>query len=109
MIIYESAHIYITKDKDLRTRICNIDKVIDALTDSALKAAGTANLGEYDLDNGQTKIKTTYRNPTDITNAITAFEKVKQLWINQLNGRAIRLVDEKNFRRNRFGYGYQGF
>ncbi len=105
MITYDNFGLYIIKDRDLRSRICNIDKVIDALIVSAANSAGTANFSEYDLDNGQSKVKTVYRSPKDVSDAIMAFEKIKQMFINQLNGRTFRMIDEKNLMRtDRNGY-----
>lgn len=99
-MVYDSAYIYIDGGINLRDKITRIDAIITALEDSALKAAASGNISEYSLDDGQTKIKTVYRNATDVSNAISAFETIRQRWINQLNGRHMRFVDSKNFRRN---------
>lgn len=97
MAIFDSAAIYIDSAKTLREKIVRIDAIITALETSALKAAETGNISEYSLDDGQTKIKTAYRSPVDVQNSIDAFEKIKQRYVNQLNGRVMRLVDSKSF------------
>lgn len=97
MVTYDSAGVYITAVSDLQQRVARIDAVIAALEDAALKAAGAGHIGDYFLDDGQTKIKTAYRSPSELAASITAFEKIRQRYINQLNGRVMRLVDGKNF------------
>jgi hypothetical protein len=87
----------------LREKIARIDAIITALEDAALKGAATGHLDEVSLDDGQTKIKTLYRNVTQITASITGFEAIKQRYVNQLNGRSLRLVDAKNFYIGRYG------
>lgn len=94
---FDSADIYINQGIDVRAKIARINNIITALEDSALKAAASGNVSEYSLDDGQTKIRTVYRNAEDVASAINAFETVRQRWINQLNGRQVRLVDSKNF------------
>lgn len=96
-VYFDSAYIYINQGIDVRAKIARINNIITALEDSALKAAASGNVSEYSLDDGQTKIRTVYRNAEDVASAINAFETVRQRWINQLNGRQVRLVDSKNF------------
>ena len=106
MTYYDSFGIYITSKRTSRERIVAIDAVIDALINTSLDAAGSANMMEYDLDDGQSKIKTMYRSPDEITKAIFAFEKLKEMYINKLNKRTFRMVDEKQMMRiTRYGYG----
>jgi len=97
-MIYDSAAIYIDNAQTLEDKITRIDAVINALQISALKAAETGNISEYSLDDGQTKIKTAYRDVVQVASSISAFERIKQTYINQLNGRVMRLMDQKNFR-----------
>lgn len=97
-MIYDSAAIYIDSAQTLEDKITRIDAVINALQTSALKAAETGNISEYSLDDGQTKIKTAYRDVVQVASSISAFERIKQTYINQLNGRVMRLMDQKNFR-----------
>ena len=96
-VYFDSADIYINQGIDVQAKIARLNNIIKALEDSALKAAASGNVSEYSLDDGQTKIRTVYRNAEDVASAISAFETVRQRWINQLNGRQVRLVDSKNF------------
>lgn len=96
-VTYDSAAIYIQSADTLEAKVTAIDAIIDALLLTAATAAGSANYAEYSLDDGQTKIRTAYRDVADVYRGIQAFERLRQTYINRLNGRMIRLVDGKNF------------
>jgi hypothetical protein len=95
-VYYDSADVYIEKAADLLEKISRLDAIITALESTALKAAGTANIDEYMLNDGQTVIRTKYRDVQQVMAALMAFERLKQMYVNRLNGRAYRLVDGKN-------------
>jgi len=99
MVIYDSADIFVDEATDLRGRIDRLRLVIDALESSALKAASGGDITEYQLDDGQSKIKTTKGDSASIARSILAFEKILQMNVNKLNGRAIRLVDSRSTKR----------
>src|SRR3990167_65447 len=98
MVQYDSAQIYIDSATTLREKIVKIDLIIIALETTALKAASTDEISEYWLDDGQTKIKTVYKGADSVLKSIMAFESIKQMYINRLNGRVMRLVDSKNLK-----------
>lgn len=100
MVIYSSADIYIESCTTLRAKIAAISAIQDALLTSALKAAAKGSISQYSLNDGQTIISATYRNAKEINDAYTSFETVKQIYINRLNGRSVRLLDSKNFNGN---------
>lgn len=97
MVTYDSSLVYITAATTIEARLLACRNVIDALYVIAATGAGTANFESYELDDGQTKVFTKYRNANDIYLAITAFERLEQRYLNQLNGRRMRLVNSKNF------------
>lgn len=104
MIIFNSAAIYIDSKTTLKDKIAAMDAVILALQSTALRAAANEDIQEYWLDDGQTKIKTYYKSVEAIMRSIKAFETLKEMYVNKLNGRVVRLVDGKNFiRRNYYG------
>lgn len=98
MVIYDSAALYIEAQSGLQAKIIAIDAIIEALLITAVKAATNDNISEYSLNDGQTQIKTVYKGADAVVRSIKEFEKIKQLYVNRLNGRMIRLVDDKNFR-----------
>ncbi len=102
MVVFDSECIYVDSKTTISAKITALDNIISALMTTALKAASTGNLEEYSLDDGQTKIRTMYRSVDQIEKAITSFEKIRQMYINRLDGRMVRLIDGKNFVRNRY-------
>lgn len=97
MVTYNSAGVYIESCKTVREKIVAIDAIINALMLTAAKSASNDNILQYSLNDGQTVINTMYRGTKAIFQSIESFERLKQMYINKLNGRVIRLVDSKNF------------
>jgi len=95
---------YISSKKGLREKISAINELIDAMilrTTEAIDDIG-ASVDEYSMDDGQMKVRTKFRNIDDVTMGINALEKIKQRYVNQLNGRVIALKDIRGIRRCRF-------
>lgn len=101
MVIYNSAAIFIESSASLCDKIEKIDLVIAALETTALNSAANDHITEYQLDDGQTKIKTIYKGTDQILKSIDAFEKMKTRYINKLNGHSFRMVDSKSLRSRR--------
>lgn len=101
MVEYSSEFLYIDAASTLCDKITRIDSIIDALLTAALDAALSENITEYQLDDGQTKIKAIYRGTDAIFKSINVLERTKQIYVNRLNGRTFRLIDSRNLRRGR--------
>jgi len=101
MIEFDSATIYVQSATTLEDKIARYDAIITALETSVLAASEKAGVSEYSLDDGQVKIKSVYRNPDEVAATIKAFMAIREVYVNRLNGRHMRLVDSKNFVRNR--------
>ena len=99
MVIYDSAAIYIQSSTALCEKIAKIDSIIAALEDTALSSAANDNIEEYWLDDGQSKIKTTYKGTDEVFKSIHAFEKMRQIYVNRLNGFVVRMVDSRSLRK----------
>lgn len=97
MVYFDSADLYIESYSTNVAKIAAISAIQDALLSSALKAAAKGDISEYMLNDGQTIIKTVYRSGAEIQKAWNDFERIKQIYINRVNGRMVRLVDSKNF------------
>lgn len=97
MVEYDSALIYLQSKTDAKSKIIAIDAIIDQLLLTAAKGALAEDVTEYWLDDGQSKIKTVRRGVAAITKSIEELEKLKQLYINRINGRVFVLRDSKNF------------
>ena len=100
MIYYDSADIYVLSLDTKVAQISAIQKIQDALLAQALQAASKGAISEYMLNDGQTIIKATYRSAKEVKDAWLAFEQIKQIFINSINGRSVRLIDSKNLLRN---------
>jgi len=106
MIYYDSLAIFINSASELKDRIKNIKLVMSALRAQRLAVAlnpNQANVSEYILDDGQTRISTTYRGLDQIDKSMRALERELQDCYNQLNGRITRNVDSKNLTNWRNG------
>lgn len=98
MVVYDSAKIYVDCAKTLTERLARINAIIDALEETALRAAANEDITSYMIDNGQTKINTMYRDSAAVTRSILAFEQIKERILKKLNkSSVVRLVDGKNF------------
>ena len=99
MVIYDRADIYISSTTALKEKITRLDAIITALEDKALEGVEQVNISEYTLNDGQTTIRTAYRSQEEILNAINGYIRMREHYVNKLNGRRIRLVDGKSFLR----------
>lgn len=97
-VVYDSAQKYIASAASNLEKITKIDEVIDALLATMLTAAESGHIEEYQLNDGQTTIRTKYKDVQAIEASIYALERMKQIYVNRINGRSFRLVDEKNMR-----------
>lgn len=97
MPTYTKADEYLATATTLADRITKIDSIIAALLVLATTATDDQLYEEYELDDGQTKIKARYRGQKAIMAAIKGWENMKNYYINQSNGRTMRLIDGKNF------------
>jgi uncharacterized cupin superfamily protein len=97
VLLFDSSAKYINQASTLVDRLNRIEAIIDALYTVALTAAAGDNIGEYFINDGQVQIKTTYKSSADIEKSIIAYERLKEMLKNQLNGRGVRLMDGKNF------------
>ena len=93
MATFETITIYLETATNLKDKLAKIDAIITVLEAAALKGAEGADIDEYWLDDGQTKIKNIFRDPNQIINAILRYERIRQMYLNRLNGRSFRLVD----------------
>jgi len=101
MVEYSSSEIYVTSASDISVRLTRIRQVIDNLILLAISTSGSgkSKYDSYELDDGQVKIFAKYRSTKDINEAIQGFEALEQRYLNQLNGRKMRMIDSKNFRQ----------
>lgn len=101
--IYSSPKLYLSDAKTLLDRIERIDRLIDAMLLSTLDVVENddynPNVAEYQLNDGQMVVKTVYKTNNDIFGSIKQLQKLKQDFVNQLNGRVMSLRDIRSLRR----------
>lgn len=86
--------IYIDSVTSLQERITRIDTIIDALLlQMSSVGTGHSDISSYSLNDGQTTISTAYTTPELIQNAINGFERMRERYLNKLNGRGMILRD----------------
>jgi len=78
---------YIETKTSILDRIRAYNNLIEAMELKLLDAVGTSDLDEYQLDDGQMKVRTRYRSLKDVEAGIMALEKAKQRLVNRYNGR----------------------
>lgn len=103
MVTYDSSDVYIQSKATLQAKIEAVDAMMTALETNVLKAVGKGDVEEYMLDDGQTRIRTTYRSTKEVIKSIQDLEAIRQMYVNRYNGRGVRLVDGKNFTGKRYG------
>ena len=96
MSFFASETIYLDGIDDMLGKVKRIDAIIVALLTLAEGSAGKDDVVEYMLDDGQTKIRTQFRGMSSILKAIQDYEKLRQMYLNRLNGRIFRLVDSQS-------------
>jgi hypothetical protein len=98
--IYISETQYVESKSTAREKIAAIEALQDALITTAMRAVMKGDITQYTLNDGQTIITTTYRNPEDINKAWQGLNTIKQMLVNTVNGRVFRLMDSKSFNGN---------
>jgi hypothetical protein len=68
-------------------RITAYENLIAAMELKLLDSVDSADLQEYQLDDGQMKVRTAYRSVQEVEAGIFALEKAKQRLVNRYNGR----------------------
>ena len=97
MITFNSIADCIESQDSLDAKIATIDTIIDTLMTSVLKAVEKGSIQDYSLNDGQTVIRTVYRNPNDVIKSIELLERIKNTYISRKTGRAFRLIHGGNF------------
>lgn len=92
---------YIIDSANLRERYNRITAIIKALEEHQLLMVGNSDVLSYTLDDGQTRISTSYRSADQIAKAIDQYEKIRNRVQDELLGtRIVRLADAKDTQSN---------
>ena len=83
---------YIECKTSLLEQIQAYDLILKGMRAAYLNAVTSGHLDEYQMDDGQMKIRAKYRSVSEMNKAMTGLQKLRQDCINQHNGRVTRLV-----------------
>jgi hypothetical protein len=89
---YMSIDQYFECKSKLIGKIATYDILINSMEQSILKATVSGHLIQYEMDDGQMKVRAQYRNIDDMTKAMNGLIKIRQMYVNQASGRSIRLI-----------------
>lgn len=95
---YPSFRAYLEDFDDLSDKITRIDTVIDAMLNLATTSALEDDVSEYRLNDGQTIIHVTRRSVDQLMDSVRKLQLVKNSYVNQINGRGMRLVNHEDTR-----------
>ena len=87
--------VYIESKTSLLEKINAIELIIDAMLIKIAESVDGKDITvqEYWMDDGQMKVKTSYRSTDDIFGSMKKLEKMKQIYVNKYNGRSFVLRD----------------
>ena len=108
MIYYESVGNYIKAAQGELAKIQALETLITTLLDTTLVAAldpSTATTQELMLNDGQSIVKTIYRDPGELIGYVKQLDNLKQLYKNRLQGRTQQLKSSDNFIYSNWPYG----
>jgi hypothetical protein len=78
---------YIESKTTLVAKIAAYDLIISGLETTMLLAVESGHVKQYEYDDSMMKVRAEYRSVDDIANAMIGYEKIRQMYINRLNGR----------------------
>ena len=90
--------VYIESATTKLERLARIEQIIAALELRQVDVISNSNIEEYDINDGQTKIKTKYVTAESMAKAIVSYEAIANKLRNQLNGRQMVLRDWRGLR-----------
>ncbi len=86
--IYTVAE-FIDSKSTLLAKIQSIDVLISKFESKLTEVGDSIAYDEYQLDDGQMKVRTKYRSVKDVMAGINALEQLKQRYQNRYNGRRV--------------------
>ena len=89
---YMTIEQYFECKSKLIGKIATYDLLITNMESAMLKGIVSGHLIQYEMDDGQMKVRAQYRNIDDMTSAMNGLIRIRQMYINQTNGRGRRLV-----------------
>lgn len=83
---------YIECKSKLIGKLATYDILIESMEKAVLEATVSGQYAEYEMDDSQMKVRARYRSIDQMVSGLQGLRKIRQDYINQYNGRGIRLV-----------------
>ena len=72
-------------------KIATYNLLIESMEVAILEATISGHIADYEMDDGQMKVRSRYRNITDMTKSLLGLEQARQRYISMYNGRTVVL------------------
>jgi hypothetical protein len=89
---YMTIFQYVECKEKLIGKVAVYDLLIEGLEKSILEATVSGQYAEYEMDDGQMKVRSRFRSIDQMIAGMQGLRKIRQDYINQINGRGIRMV-----------------
>lgn len=93
---------YLATCTSLQNRIDALENLIDQMLLRMVDAVDSSDVSEYDMDDGQMKVRTRYRSIEDLERGIKGLQRILETYRNQLNGRVSVFRGGNNLRYSQF-------
>lgn len=78
---------YIACKSSLLEKVKAYDAIISGMETAYLEAVTSGHLADYEMNDGQMRVKATYRSIAEMNNAIRGLEQIRMQYVNRYNGR----------------------
>ncbi len=82
---------YVEEKSKLIGKVATYDLLIESMEAAILEGTVSGHLVQYEMDDGQMKVRAQYRSIKDMTAALIGLERIRQQYINRFNGRRVIL------------------
>lgn len=96
LVVYSLSE-YIESRANLYDKIVSLESLIDLMLSKMVDAVGDSGVAEYQLDDGQMKIKTAYRSVDEIMKGVQALQFQLNIYKNRYNGRSYVMRGRLNY------------
>lgn len=84
---YMTISQYVDCKSKLIGKVATYDLLIESMEKAILEATVSGHLNQWEMDDGQMKVRSMYRSIGQMTDGLQGLRKIRQDYINQYNGR----------------------
>jgi hypothetical protein len=82
---------YIESKQSIADKIVAYDTIISGMESAILRATESGEYAEYEMDDGQMKVRAKYRSASDMARALDTILKLRQRYVTKYNGSCVVL------------------